>query len=180
MNYNYKNYKDNEIVKRFDKMDDKIVITFLDDSLVVLDLNDENEKDALDLLLKQAIERDKSDALENAISKRTIYLLIGILSSIGVDLTLRNFLSNPNIFLLALNTLLFLLNGSNVIKLGKKFENSYKEIEEIQKYRIYLQIKEELDGKKNGIKNINDLDKFSLNDVKNLQKTLVKKINFNK
>lgn len=37
MNYSYDNSKDNEIIKKYNIVDDKIIVTFLDDSSVEMD-----------------------------------------------------------------------------------------------------------------------------------------------
>ena len=59
MNYGYEGKEDKELIKRYNKDNDKIIINYLDGSQYEIMLNDENEKKILKDMLEQAIERNK-------------------------------------------------------------------------------------------------------------------------
>lgn len=56
MNYSYDNSKNNEILKKYDIVNDKIIVTFLDDSSVEMDYSYLGK--IKELMYKQALERE--------------------------------------------------------------------------------------------------------------------------
>ena len=57
MNYSYDNSKDNEIIKKYNIVDDKIIVTFLDDSSVEMDYSYLGK--IKELMYKRALEREQ-------------------------------------------------------------------------------------------------------------------------
>lgn len=74
MKYGYIGADNSELIQKFQKSDNKIIVTFLDGSTRTLPLTEEYEKNLLEIMLKQAIERSQSDALLQMIRMEILFL----------------------------------------------------------------------------------------------------------
>jgi len=182
------------IIEKYYLDDDKIIVQFLDGGNISYELSDENEKCIIRSMLKQAIERnEKTDMI--------YYKSLNNRNKICCILNWAIPTMFTGVFCLGIEELLFeefleALTGSAMfwmvylypfIKNKKKFSNFKEEVEELEKYSIYLDMKEELEyvlensnyhDLFNGVKcseqvlNINTLDNFSLKDIKKISNNL--------
>lgn len=184
MKYGYGNVKNEELIQNYKTSDDKIVITFLDGSNYEIPLTEENEVDLLNQMLEQAYDRSKSWALCNAKQKKEKALKWVIAE---VSLTLLDVLNatiNDSNIIRIFCGIFGCITSLCIVKNSVKYKFGNDEIKELQKYDIYLSIREALE--KNiadlnllkGVKshqevlNINTLDDYSLNDIKIVQRNL--------
>lgn len=182
MNFEYKKESKNvndKTIRRYDKENGKLVITFLDNTTVELPLSKENENKILNKMINQAEDREAfhdSDDLEHRI--QALSGASGLLAS--------TILFG---YLVQSDTLMQKLIATGVIG-GELVLNSVcihiskEELDELKKYSIYLANREKLDEFKenpslrNGVKssekelNINTLDNYSLKDLKRMRKNL--------
>lgn len=79
MNYGYNGQSDGKLIHCFEIIDDKILITFLDDNIVEMPFTEDNKNVLLNMMIEQAEERNKSMASyyaseDKAKNKRLIVL----------------------------------------------------------------------------------------------------------
>lgn len=188
MKYTYENIELSSIIEKYKINYDKIIVNFLDGSSYELPLNKENEEIIKRRMLKQAIARDESDALKEAKKKQIKALIWSIFQTYLTAICISNSYSNNGTMTA---TMLSYISGIIVVLHGIEFKIDSEEIEEIEKYKIYLSIKDRL---KDNIKspilyvgvnsiekelNINTLDNYSLNDIKIIKNNLLKMENYN-
>ncbi|MCI8778735.1 MAG: hypothetical protein HFI87_06270 [Bacilli bacterium] len=70
MKYGYDGISNDQLIKNYKISDNKIVITFLDNSNYEIALTKENENNLLNTMLEQAQDRDQSTILFNLQMKR--------------------------------------------------------------------------------------------------------------
>lgn len=183
-------YNDNfeKIIRWYVVENDKIIISYLDGSVENdLKYSEENEKNIIEIMIRQAEERNnyvsienlKANAINNDIK---LFLNIGIGYS-GLTLAGINSLNN-NIRLTG--ALMSIVLGLIALAKNKKSIIISNQINELEKYKLYLSMRKEIEDNYNketfdGIKsfdgnfNINTLDDYSLDDVKKIKKNLDKK-----
>ena len=188
MKYTYDHIELSSIIEKYKINHDKIIVNFLDGSSYELPLNKENEEIIKRRMLKQAIARDESDALKEAKKKQIKALIWSIFQTYLTAICISNSYSNNGTMTA---TMLSYISGIIVVLHGIEFKIDSEEIEEIEKYKIYLSIKDRLeDNIKNPILyvgvnsiekelNINTLDNYSLNDIKIIKNNLLKMENYN-
>lgn len=188
MKYTYDHIELSSIIEKYKINHDKIIVNFLDGSSYELPLNKENEEIIKRRMLKQAIARDESHALKEAKKKQIKALIWSIFQTYLTAICISNSYSNNGTMTA---TMLSYISGIIVVLHGIEFKIDSEEIEEIEKYKIYLSIKDRLeDNIKNPILyvgvnsiekelNINTLDNYSLNDIKIIKNNLLKMENYN-
>ena len=188
MKYTYDHIELSSIIEKYKINHDKIIVNFLDGSSYELSLNKENEEIIKRRMLKQAIARDESHALKEAKKKQIKALIWSIFQTYLTAICISNSYSNNGTMTA---TMLSYISGIIVVLHGIEFKIDSEEIEEIEKYKIYLSIKDRLeDNIKNpnlyvGVNsiekelNINTLDNYSLNDIKIIKNNLLKMENYN-
>ena len=169
MKYTYDHIELSSIIEKYKINYDKIIVNFLDGSSYELPLNKENEEIIKRRMLKQAIARDESDALKEAKKKQIKALIWSIFQTYLTAICISNSYSNNGTMTA---TMLSYISGIIVVLHGIEFKIDSEEIEEIEKYKIYLSIKDRLeDNIKNPILyvgvnsiekelNINTLDNY--------------------
>lgn len=168
MNYSYDNSRNNEIIKEYNIVDDEIIVTFLDGSSVEIDYSylEKIKK----LMYKQALEReqmtDKSELAYN--KKKSFDWMLAQLSL--TTLYTSSFLITDSI--VAKTLAIFLTGTSSILTIsdGLEYKSLRKELNELEKYSLFLKMNKE-DQKKIGI---DRLDNLSLKDARKLVKKDIK------
>lgn len=168
MNYSYDNSRNNEIIKEYNIVDDEIIVTFLDGSSVEMDYSylEKIKK----LMYKQALEReqmtDKSELAYN--KKKSFDWMLAQLSL--TTLYTSSFLITDSIVAKVLA--IFLTGTSSILTIsdGLEYKSLRKELNELEKYSLFLKMNKE-DQKKIGI---DRLDNLSLKDARKLVKKDIK------
>ena len=164
MNYNYDNSKNNEIIKGYNIVEDKIIVTFLDDSSVEMD-SSYLEK-IRKLMYKQALEREQMINKEELVynKKKTFDWMLAQLSL--TTLYTSSFLITDSIIAKALA--IFLTGTSSILTIsdGLEYKSLKEELNELEKYSLFLKMNKE-DQKKI---DIGKLDNLSLKDARRLVK----------
>ncbi len=164
MNYNYDNSKNNEIIKGYNIVEDKIIVTFLDDSSVEMDSSylEKIKK----LMYKQAFEREQMINKEELVynKKKTFDWMLAQLSL--TTLYTSSFLITDSIIAKALA--IFLTGTSSILTIsdGLEYKSLKEELNELEKYSLFLKMNKE-DQKKI---DIGKLDNLSLKDARRLVK----------
>ncbi len=168
MNYSYDNSRNNEIIKEYNIVDDEIIVTFLDGSSVEMDYSylEKIKK----LMYKQALEReqmtDKSELAYN--KKKSFDWMLAQLSL--TTLYTSSFLITDSI--VAKMLAIFLTGTSSILTIsdGLEYKSLRKELNELEKYSLFLKMNKEYQ-KKIGI---DRLDNLSLKDARKLVKKDIK------
>ena len=183
MKNGYNNIDLAELIESYKAIDNKIIITFLDDSTYTIPLTEDNENKLLSKMLEQAQERSESSALEKAKAGRKKALREAVVQT-GFTISTLVTASITNLKGIRIITgvlAVFLAMTAIVETLGYKIDND--EIKELEKYDIYLSIRERLENITdpnlfNGVKkaklplNINTLDNYSLKDLQKIRDNL--------
>ena len=182
MKYGYEGANLSELINNYKIEGDKIVVTFLDKSTFEVAFTEGTEKVLLEEMLKQAYDRNASDEIWQAQKRkrRAIMWIIyeAILGSLAGVLSYFNKDEHQT-----LNMIFFGANGILIAMNGIDYKIQKSEIEELEKYSIYLAIKDKIEKTPSsalfsGIKNkersitINTLDNFTLSDIKKIEKNV--------
>ncbi len=163
MNYSYDNSKNNEIIKRYNIVNDKIIVTFLDDSSVELDYS--YLGNIKELMYKQALEREqlvnKDELVYN--KKKSFDWMLAQFSL--TTLYTSSFLITDSIVAKALA--IFLAGTSSILTISDGLEYKFlkEELNELEKYSLFLKMSKEKQDKIG----IDRLDNLSLDDVKKIK-----------
>lgn len=183
MKYGYEGAETGELIQNYKTSNDKIIITFLDGSNYEIPLTQENENDLLNQMLEQAQERSESSSLYDA-KKRRIKALIWTITQVGFTmLSIFNYFNADSKGKRIFNSVIAGITALTVVIDGLSYKFSNDEIKELEKYDIYLSIRERLENAndpnlfngiiKQGVQlNINTLDNYSLNDIKKIRDNL--------
>lgn len=185
MKYGYEDVEDEELIQNYKTLSDKIVITFLDGTNYEIPLTKENEAYLLNKMLEQAQDRSKSSALYDAKQERKKALrwavtevgltLITTINAHTTDLKWRMFVS-----------VFCCITGICIVIDSVQYKFKNDEIKELEKYDIYLSMREALEKNIenpnlfNGVEvqqeglNINTLDDYSLSDIETIQSNLIR------
>lgn len=188
MKYGYEGADCSKLIKKYEISDNKIIITYLDGSVYTMPYSIENEKDILDLMLEQAKDRSKATTIfrQNSFGKHMLSL--GAISSAGA---ISYFLGMSVIDMPSAKACCaaagVALSACSLVE-GAISLRYFDQIKELEKYDIYLSIREDikLANKKKLFKGINKecnlyintLDNFSLRDLKKIKKNLKSSIDF--
>ncbi len=182
MRFEYEGARLSDLIKEYEIVDNNLSVTYFDDTKTVLPLSKENN--VLELMLEQAIERSDNSELDKTIRMKNRALLAFL------SLFFCSFISTANICISESNFMKILssISGGITTAFASVFAIVYKneidKINELKKYDIYLNIKNELDENitnsnlfagikiKNDNLNINTLDEFSLKDLKKISNNL--------
>lgn len=173
MKYGYNDQNLDTIIKKYKKTDDKIIVTFLDGHKETTNIDEEEQ--ILNRMLKQATKKNNNSDLEEMTKNKKMFLNFTIhnmfleLASLSIPyITDADIASKISLFLTGVFSV-FLVEEAAFFKLSRN------KINELKKYAIYLEKKEEIDEyMSNGIEtfNINKLDNYSLEDLKLIKKEL--------
>ena len=184
MKHGYEGADSGVLINNYKSNENKIVITFLDGNTYEIPFTKENEKELLNIMLGQAKEREKSNAMNDALKKRK-HLLISLAIVASSTIASSYFFSTVKHSLL--ETIAFLIGGVCGITLISNtivWHFSNKEIQELDKYSLYLSIMDELEVNQdpnilNGVRkkeddtlNINTIDNYSLKEMKKIKANL--------
>lgn len=185
MKYGYKNIENGELIQNYTIDDGKIKITFLDGTYYEMPLTIENEINLLNKMFKQAEDRSQSSALEDAKKRKKRILLSNAVGFFSVALLIST-VSAIVLDVPYTTSALLGINAGFGMALADKgsYKHQKEEIEELEKYDIYLAMREvleknianpilynEIDKQHEGL-NINTLDEYSLKDIKVIQNNL--------
>lgn len=161
MKYGYEEKSYKELIENYKVSGDKIVITFLDGTKNEILLTKENERELLSKMIKQAQERSESSALYIAkIRKKTLTNFVTIImGGILLDFAIVSATTAGNSIFMgnvteSIAAILGSITGVCIVIGGIQYSFN-DEIEELEKYNIYLSIRDELE------KCISDFDLFS-------------------
>ena len=191
MRFAYEGANLNSLIKKYEINESILVVTFFDDKEVMMDLSE--EENILETLLEQAIERNENleSELDKLVTmkKRARILLCVLFYGMLLD-TITAYTTESSF-----NRILQCISGGLLMGVVSVFTAIYKEIDaninELNKYDLYLKIKDELEqnfdnpylftgiNKKKRNLNINTLDGCSLKDLKKLRNNLSKIISEN-
>lgn len=164
MNYSYDNSKDNEIIKKYNIVDDKIIVTFLDDSSVEMDYSYLGK--IKELMYKRALEREQIVNKEEIVynKKRSFHWMLAQLSL--TTLYTSSFLITDSIVAKALA--IFLTGASSILTIsdGLEYKSLREKLNELEKYSLFLKMNKK-DQKKIDIGKLDDL---TLKDTRKLVK----------
>lgn len=183
MKHGYENGKSDELIRNYKTSDNNIIITFLDGSKFEVPFTKEEENKILKQMLDQAKKRSESSALDDATYERK-KAIRQTFTQIGC--TIINVFSSNIYDGTSIGSFSRILGGITcifVVLHGADWKLKTDEIKELEKYDIYLSIKEELENTiipnmfskvktKNRTLNINTLDNYSLNDIKKIRQNL--------
>lgn len=195
MKYGYEDVDLGELISNYKIVGNNIIVTFLDGSYYRLPNTKENELKILKLMLEQAQKRSESNALVSAEKKRKEQLrwTIGI---VGLDLiNIFSICAANSDAMRIFTSILGILTTTTATSWVVSYRRFNELVKELEKYDIYLSIKDQIDDNDlelfNGVKkssdvlNINTLDDYSLRDIKTIQdnisnkQLLKKKENYN-
>lgn len=183
MKYGYARANFEELIRNYKVSNDKIIITFLDGSRKEIPFTEQNEAELLNEMLKQAkimrmnksehvLKVEKYDALRGAIR------MIPITFS---DYVTAN-KSDTYQFVRTLSGVICGLAALTIVTSSFIYNLKANELNELKKYKMYLDMKEDIDKTDaylfKGVKtkgmplNINTLDNYSLNDIKQIRNNL--------
>lgn len=179
MKFNYGLEGLENVIKNYSIENDKIFINFFDGTHYEVDLTENNEQTLLNKMLEQAKQRRASDALRDITSRRKKKLLPMLSNGTLTILMMYKYVVSGSMVCF-LGSSLGLLSAIDVGIIYKSYSDAIKELE---KYDIYLSIYERLEkindpnifnGIDNGetLLNINTLDNYSLNEIKQIRKNL--------
>lgn len=194
MKFGYEGKQDKYIIKNFDKVKDKIIINFLDGHTIELLSNDKNEEELLITMFNQAKERNLSVTAEEIMDLRKHYLMHEIISfsmcSSNCMNTIRHKIQGYTTFTI-LYSLLSLCFVIIAIINGKGYKVYNDKLKELKKYAIYIDLVDKLKNiedingnnflKINDINiDINNLDNFTLKEIRNLRDSIKNNSNYTK
>lgn len=187
MKYGYEGANLGELIQNYKIFNNKLIVTFLDNSICEKPLTKENEIELLNKMLEQAQSRSESSALHNAKSQLQLTCCLSILSMTSVILNSKNVydfsIKDYGDFITYFSFLLTIIPGFIFIDNVPRYKSKYAEIKELEKYAIYLSIRTKLNNITdyrlfNGVKsqeillNINTLDNYSLKDIRRIRDNL--------
>jgi len=124
-------------------------------------------------MLFQAIERSTSDELKNTKSMRALYLFTAGFCSLGFCYGLMsNIVSSEKTTDFLAYMVMGLALTLECLSLAH-YSNLTKKIKELEKYDIYLSIREKLEQLKDNELDITTIDNYSLNDLKQIRNNLI-------
>ena len=199
MKYEIEGIKKEETIKGYRILNNSIIVTYLDDSLKTFPYTKDNEAVIVNEMLKQAKYRESklySAYMSNKIGKAYSddafafsLFSISAVSSVAVTYLIASTTNSSPASIVALAVTFGIVDVITLrtsIDASKNQKKISKELADVEKYHIYLEIKDaiehlpksELYELYNGIKskastlNINTIDEFSLKDLKKISDNL--------
>lgn len=180
MNFSYNGADTSKIIKKYQKQEFNYTIEYLNgDVSSFYSTNENEEKNIINTMISQIIEREKKMDINRLKSIRSIALFFSILSSGVISIMINR--NNEELLLMPILGLTFGV---------KTYRNQTKLINELNKYKMFLEMTKdnpmcEVDNKMlNYIEfdkfhqvplNINTIDDYSYEDVKTLFKQMKSK-----
>ena len=185
MNFGYPGKEDKDIIGHYNHEDNKLIINYLDGTQQEITYSKDTEKKLLTLMLEQAKERQNCITINTKEEERELSFKNACLSVIYTSLMAGLYITQvskntpANMIMLGLSCAI----GVTIIINGKEYFIKIKEANEIKKYEYYLneiepnltsveESKQVINGKK---VNINNIDKFSMQDLIIFNKQYVRK-----
>ncbi len=182
MNYGYEGAAQSSLIKKFmENGNDNITITYLDGHTNTIPFSEEVKEKLYQQLLKQAIERNNSDALMNAKEKRKWAASFMIGEIIMILLAPVAILTNKSEKAQLIAGIAGSILTIDAVVNGHKFKMANEEIKEIKKYAIYLKMRDKIEQNTDqtlfcGVKdqeqeiNLNNIDEYSFAKIKRLNR----------
>ena len=188
MKHGYNGANQEEIIKNYEKNDDKIIINFLDGGMYEVPLTKQNEINLLDKMFYQATERNNNLSIDELKKIKKIFINGAVINSVlcGQSVLIGSAV-DPESIISKFAAFIFGCARGSAMAYSIEYILLANRIMELEKYDIYLKIKSKLEKIDNptlfnGIKksknitplNINTLDNYSLSDIKNIRDNLKK------
>ena len=179
MKYGYAYANLGELIRNYKVSNDKIIITFLDGSSKEIPFTEQNEAELLNEMLKQAkIMRMNKSEHDLKVEKYDVIRMIPITF---LDYVTANN-SDTYQVVRTLSGVFCGLTALTIVTSSFIYNLKANELNELKKYKMYLDMKEDIDKTDaylfKGVKtkemplNINTLDNYSLNDIKQIRNNL--------
>lgn len=188
MKFGYRGADLGELVSHYEISDDEIEVTFLDGSKANIPFTEENETKLLEYMIEQAEERRDNSKIYNVEGKLkresiidlSFYLPVIAVSVYAMSRALHYDVQSRLIYETVYATACFNFG----LSLYSEEKKRYEKYSELEKYDIYLAIREKLEEADdirvfNGVKmtdnvlNINTLDNYSVKDMKKIRENLI-------
>lgn len=182
-------YDDNTLdtaIAYYKRMDDKILVHYFNGNVVPIQYKEEIEKELIQEMICQAEERDKNISIETLKSvKKKNNLDLAYEIGLGYSGVICSNFTEINYNVRLACAIISIASGLFALNKTAKLNEVSRQIEELEKYKLYLSMRKEIEGNYNqetfnGIRffdgnfNINTLDNYSLNEVKRIKKNLLK------
>lgn len=186
MKFGYDGADLSELIEKYEVSFDGITIHFLDGSYYRQKYTPENIQKLNSLMLVQAINRRDNIVLNDLIKEWEEKKKISFGTAIICGLSCGSILITEELFYIAIYLISASLSGGFCLRFSKQNKELKEKIEELEKYEIFLSIKEEIENNihnsnlfnevQNELKliDINSLDDCSLEDVKQIDCNLKK------
>ena len=188
MKYSYEGANNSKLIKKYMIKHNKLIVKYFDNKTEVLLFNKEKEEEIKNIMLEQAINRDKIvNNIDNYDSFESEFLILGFEIILWL-FTISNIIISSEIKNNILKIISYLVASYNAILSGYLCNNYFSKVdkkEELIKYRKYLSMRNELkkyindsdllEGliHKKDILNINNLDKYTLVEIKQLESNVI-------
>lgn len=173
-----------ELIKNYKVSNNTVIITYLDGSVCEIPFSEDFETDLLNRMLEQAQKRNEMVSVDDLKEKRRQALFwLATQLSFGT-LSVSNVVVSDSERMSLISGLLGGIIALTAVVHGASYKFYNDEIKELEKYAIYLSIRERLenidvpqvfDGVKNPELplNINTIDNYSLNDIRKIRDNLI-------
>lgn len=184
MKYGYENISGEKLIQHYEISNNKIIIKYLDGTIDEMLFTKENESNLLKIMFEQAKSRSKSAALKKAISEKLFMaswtVRFGGFTMLSLLLAIVSSSHDAELYACIVSC----FTGIPSIFCGARYASKNSEIKELEKYDIYLSIKDRLErnisrpslfyevNNKQDVLNINTLDNYSLKDILTIRHNL--------
>ena len=173
MKYGYQGADSGELIKGYsiDNSNGIITIEFLDGTKFDTPVEDLNR--VKETMLQQAIERNESNELQNTKITRTRSLRLACINpTLLLNFIIINIESHYKFFDIMSSIGILTVLATEEFSLNR-YSNLTKKIKELEKYDIYLSIREKLEQLEDNELDITTIDNYSLNDLKQIRNNLI-------
>ena len=187
MKYSYEGANKKELIKKYVIKSNKLIVKYFDNSVSVYDYSQEKELEIQGIMIDQAINRDHivNDIKEYGSFKQELLLMQ--FEMILWLFTISNIITSNELNNSIYKIVSYLIATYNLFLSGYLCNNYFSKVdekEELIKYRKYLTMRKELNEyindkdllkgliHKKNILNINNLDKYTIAEIEQLEKNL--------
>lgn len=173
MKYGYQGADSGELIKGYsiDNSNGTITIEFLDGTKFDTPVEDLNR--VKETMLQQAIERNESNELQNTKRTRTRCLRLACINStLLLNFIIINIESSYKLLDIMSSIGILTVLATEEFSLNR-YSNLTEKIKELEKYDIYLSIREKLEQLKDNELDITTIDNYSLKDLKQIRNQLI-------
>lgn len=184
MKYWYNTDDTSGIIRNYIIYDKVVIIYYINGQMSITKLQENTEQEILNKMVEQAIMRDENMSIE-VLRHDSLISDIKLLSNITLGMigVIVSNMENMNYNNQLVGAVLALMTGATCLFEEKHNNRIGNQIEELEKYKLYLNMRKDLEANFNeqtfkGIKlfdgrfDINTLDCYSLNEVKKIKKNL--------